>query len=223
MRMIVMNHVQNMRNITEFVQQARMISVDTILVLSAEQSVQSGTPDTFFDVVLSDDGISRLYRDNPALLMQKTFSDAGNTWTLGWATQMLTPAVHRGIGLLVQNDKIKLWRRLINTNIRIQVMDMGKYVIGIIVVTDTRLVRRAMLQRVHDLLKAQVKPVLLFGPPVFSNDLLAWGWLSRDEFTQQTLSKTWDWEVWCDCADEVGVLQIYRLPEGHEGLMIDFK
>ncbi|AIG66143.1 hypothetical protein WS105_1270 [Weissella ceti] len=223
MRMIVMNHVQKMRNITEFVQQARIMAVDAILILSAEQSVQSGTPDTVYNVVLADDGISRLYRDNPALLIHQVLCNTSQTWQLGWATQMLTPTAHRGVGLLVQHETIKLWRRIINANIQIQVMDMGQYVVGIIVVKDTRLVRRAMLQRVHDLLKAQVKPVLLFGPPVFANDLLAWGWLARHEFTQQTLTKAWDWEVWCDCADEVGVLQTYRLPEGREGLIIDFK
>ena len=52
---------------------------------------------------------------------------------------------------------------------------------------------------------------------------MSWGWLPRGEFSQQALSQAWIQEVWCDCADEVSVVQQCVLPDRQMGLLIDFK
>ncbi|MCW0953441.1 hypothetical protein OIT44_05075 [Weissella ceti] len=223
MRLVVMNHVKQMQDVKGFLQQMRVMSIDTILVLSTDQTSESGTPELLTNVTLANDGISRLYQDNPLLCLQKELQKTSAKWHLGWATQTLHTTSQRGMGVLTTNRLGVIWQRIISPHIQIQVIDMGPYVVGVITVKDARLVRRSMLQRVHDLLKAQVKPVLLFGPTIFAEDLENWGWLSKSDFPQQTLGQAWEQDVWCDCGGDVTVLQKCVLPEWNSGLLIDFK
>lgn len=223
MRLVVMNRLGHVQDVKGFLQHVRSLSVDTLLVLSADQTSRSGVPDILIDVTLENDGKSRLYRDNPLVSLQTELQTHSDKWRLGWATQTLRTMSQQGVGLLSKAPIGIIWHRMISPHINIQVIDMGSYVVGIIKVNDVRLVRQNMLQRVHDLLKAQVKPVLLFGPDIFSDDLVSWGWLPRGEFSQQALSQAWIQEVWCDCADEVSVVQQCVLPDRQMGLLIDFK
>jgi len=218
-----MNHVKQMQDVKGFLQQIRAMSIDTILVLGTDQTSQSGTPELLTNITLANDGISRLYQDNPMLCLQKELQDSRTTWHLGWATQTLYTMSQHGVGVLTTSQLGVMWQRVISPHIQMQVIDLGTYVVGVITVKDTRLVRRSMLQRVHDLLKAQVKPVLLFGPTIFAADLEKWGWLSKSDFPQQTLGQVWEQDVWCDCDGGVTVLQKCSLPERQTGLLIDFK
>lgn len=223
MRLVVMNRVERTEDIEGFLQHVRLMAIDTLLVLSTEQTSRSGVPSLLTDVTLANDGMSRLYCDNPLVSLQQGLQGETTKWHLGWVTQTLRTMSQQGVGLLTKLPIGAIWYRVISPHIQIQVIELGTYVIGIITVTDVRLVRQKMLQRVHDLLKAQVKPVLLFGPSDFSADLVRWGWLAKQEFTQQALSNMWVQEVWCDCANEVTVVQQCVMPNRQIGLLIDFK
>lgn len=223
MRLVVMNHLKQMQDVKGFLQQTRLQKVDTILALSTDQTSQSGVPDMLTNVTVANDGISRLYQDNPMLRLQKTLQTADNQWRLGWATQTLHTTSQQGVGVLTKGAIGVIWQRMISPHIQIQVMDMDEYVFGMILVNDVRLVRQHMLQRVHDLLKAQVKPVLLFGPRVFSTDLEHWGWTPKSKVMQQIPGKSGYQEIWCDCAHEVALVQQCILTEGQTGILIDFQ
>lgn len=223
MRLVVMDCLGQIQDVKGFLQHVRLLSIDTLLVLSADQTSRSGVPDVLTNVTLENDGKSRVYRDNPLVSLQEELQGNQHKWRLGWATQTLRTMSQQGVGLLSKAPIGLIWHRAISPHIQIQVIDMGTYVVGIIKTNDVRLVRRNMLQQVHDLLKAQVKPVLLFGPNIFSSDLVSWGWLPRNEFSQQALSQSWSQEVWCDCADEISVVQQCVLPDRQTGLLIDFK
>jgi len=223
MRMLIMNHVKKSQQVSGLITQMRDMSIDTLVILSGEQSIQSGFPERLLDVSLAQDGISRLYGDNLLVKLQEAYLDKGVHWQLGWATHTITANTHYGIGYLTRDKSGKHWRRMIGPNVQIEVLDIGANVLCFILVKQVKFVRRAMIQKIHDLLKAQVKPVILFVPDVFSSDLTKWGWLNRELFTQQADYLEWDYDVLCDHSKVIRVMQSCVLPNKQQGLLFDFK
>lgn len=168
-------------------QVCQQLQVDVIITLNVCQHVQAGRAQDFGPVALPNDGISCVYQDNLVLQLYQVLLRSQREWSWGYGVSYLHVNYQLGIGFLQRTMNCRMWTRKISTTVKLHVIDSPEMVCAVLVNPIQEPLTQAIVYKVHDLLRAQIKPIYLISSKQLETKLNQLGWLSGLKVAQQRL------------------------------------
>lgn len=190
MRLLVLDcpreQSQRLPNGNKLAQACQKLQVDVIVALNVCQHVQAGRAHDFGPVALPNDGISCVYQDNLAFHLYQALFQQKNEWSWGYGASYLHVDYQLGVGFLQRTSNCRMWTRKISTTVKLHVIDSPAMICAVVVNPIQEPLTQAIVDRVHDLLRAQIKPIYLITSRHLESKLVKLGWQSGLKLAQQT-------------------------------------
>ncbi|MBM7616889.1 hypothetical protein JOC36_000422 [Weissella uvarum] len=163
MRMVIVDkgNSRSEQQYQQLAQQVQQKQIDLVLFVGVEQHQQSFRAGVALDHYLLADGITRLYQDNGAYQCQRFFEKA---WSGVFWTTCLYAQYHVGQALLCRPAIVRIWYRALGPQVKLVVIELVHQVFAIIATAKPEQMHQKYLRGALDLLRAQVKPVILVYP-----------------------------------------------------------
>ncbi|RRG18477.1 hypothetical protein D3P96_00365 [Weissella viridescens] len=141
--------------------QIETLDIECLVLNRVGQHQQQGLAELYPQHFYLNDGITRIYQDNPGYQLGVGLPA---NWQTVFSTIYLRANAHMGQAILCRTAIVKLWYRQLAPQIKLLVVETQTYVIAVISTPSVHRLKAQYLLEVHDLLRAQIKPVILCAP-----------------------------------------------------------
>ena len=153
--------------------QIEQLDIECLVLNQVGQHQQQGIAELYPQHFYLNDGITRIYQDNLGYQLSVQLPD---TWQAVFSTIYLRAQAHYGQVILCRTNLVKLWHRQLAPQIKLVVAETQTYVIAIISTPSVHKIKAQHLLEVHDILRAQNKPVILCVPHQVASGLPSPHW-----------------------------------------------
>lgn len=176
-----------------FVENLLDAGVETLVLLNATQHAAAGAPTLFGNGVLPRDGVTRVWADNPVLLVDEALREQGECWHWAWSRSDHRNATDYGVAVIQMGWIRRVWCRPFSSGNGIHVFDVGRHVVVVPTLSGRGEVPSVeLIENTHDYLHGQLKPMFMLPPEQWLYRLRDYDWVRCDDLAQQRVQSMGD-------------------------------
>ncbi len=161
--------------IKAFITEIEQFQINVIILNNVEQHQSLEDITIYAHHHIVPDGISKIYPDNIGYRLVQVLE---KTWQSVFSTIRLTTQGHRGQVILCQQPILKVWFRKLTPQVKLLVVETKEWVIASLSAWNVYQIKQGHVVDAHDLLRAQIKPVMLLSHYRLYQGFEPYHWLS---------------------------------------------